>query len=116
MVVDANTALTNLLVDKRNDFNKKMTAVNRLSRNEGWYEGNGQAARDDARAPQEEQENFPELFSSAYQFYSSTMSTDLPFLGLDPKRDFAWMCARCCTLHQDKQAQGSPTNGRHIVP
>jgi non-canonical (house-cleaning) NTP pyrophosphatase len=34
-VVDANTALTNLLVDKRNDFNKKMTAVTAYRRNEG---------------------------------------------------------------------------------
>lgn len=122
MVIDANTALTNQLLEKRNDFNKKMTAVNTLIG----------AMKVDMKAMDKLQDKMTrELLkknkrklpkNSARQpigFTKPTMiSADLAnFLGLDPKEEISRVdvCKMLYAYIKTNKLQ-DPTNGRHIIP
>jgi hypothetical protein len=112
MVVDANT-LTNLLVEKRNDFNKKMTAVNTLiSAMKVDMKAMDKLQDKMTRELLKKNKSFPELFSSAYQFYKAYYdSTDLATFWDWIPGDFSRGCVQDA-VHTSRQAQ-DPTERHH---
>jgi hypothetical protein len=112
MVVDANTA--HLTASGRGTISTRRwlqpTAYRAMKVD---MKAMGQAAW--RASPQEEQENFPELFSSAYRFTSPPWRFDLATLGLDPKRDFSRGCVQDAVRYIKTNKLRDPTNGE-ITP